>query len=235
MAAAMTAGRRRKIIKKRIFRTLQVVLVLGTIVAAASIWFFSMGLNSEATLTYKQELQVIAKEQTTLLISDIDKATEEIVHEVLTPTRSGTAMDRTQEAMNSEAQTGADAQSLTSEQKARAEALLKEEYKNILYRQKDASISMLNGLISKAKVDYAEMAESGKTKVSLAAEYIAKVNAMEKQTDSAVETLVTEMYGRMEELGIENRDAIVAEFRSEYRRTKEENRNYFWSKAMEAM
>jgi protein-disulfide isomerase len=244
MGLGMTTGRKRKIMKRRVLRTLQILLVLAALGAAVSIWFFSIGLNSDAALSYKQELQVTSKEQTRVLIDDIDKVTRDIVYEASLPTRSGAAVGRPADKEGEEAneQAGqyvggetAVQDGLTDEQKALVAERLKEEYAGILYRQKDASLAMLSGLVSQAKSDYAQLAVSGKSKVKLAAEYIAKVSAMEKQTDGAVEALVAEMYSKMEELGIDGRDAIVAEFRAEYRKAKEENRAYFWNKAKEVM
>jgi hypothetical protein len=194
--------------RKKLKIFLVALLVVLALIAAVAFCFLSMGRNTEATQEYKAELETQAEIQITEIVSDIDKATADV-----------------------EAQVSSGGGVSGSVPEVSAEELLRAEYYGIMQKQKSYALASLAELFGRAKSDYDNLPATGKNKLELASEYLSMVKAMEAQMDAIMDRTTAEMYARMESMGLENRDTIIAEFKSEYKKVKEENRAVLWEKA----
>jgi hypothetical protein len=206
----MAEEKPRKGKKLKIF--LVVLLVVLALIAALVFWFVKMGRNTEATREYRAELETQAEIRITEIVSDIDKATADV------------------EARVSSGEDGSGSVPAVS-----AEELLRAEYYGIMQKQKSYALASLTELFGRAKSDYGNLPATGKSKLELASEYLSMANAMEVQMDALMDRTIAEMEAHMESMGLENRDTIIAEFKSEYKKVKEENRAVLWEKAREVL
>lgn len=190
--------------------------------------FLQSGKNSDDLADYQKQIAEESNEMTDKLITEIERVTETIGNDEI-DTNNDIEKDNAEDAVDPPQDT-----SEAEDQKSKVKQELKESFYNILLQQKSNAISMIDGLVEQCKNDYISLRKSNKwnikTKANLVSEYLAKFNAMEKQMDKSFDTLINKMKEQFEAEGIDP-TSIIQEYRNEYEKTKEENRNMLMDKA----
>lgn len=111
-------------------------------------------------------------------------------------------------------------------------------YNIVLNEQKANAIGMASSLVSQAKDEWAAILSSGNAtlanKGKITSEYMAKAQAMEVQMDTNFNALISKMKEQLAAEGIDSA-SIIAQYKAEYQKLKEENRSELMTKALAAI
>ncbi|MDD4564177.1 MAG: hypothetical protein PHE79_01630 [Eubacteriales bacterium] len=217
---------------KRLVLVLILLLVLVIVLAA----FFLMGQNSEGKKQYEAQIKQETQNFTEKIVSELDKIDttdeglaagitdvppEEAPPEIITETEK--------EIVSKELA------KLEDERKQQVLQVLSVAYSKALEQQKQTAFSMADNLIAQAKADWKAAGSSGKAdpvkRGAMISEYLAKVKVMEAQMDAGFGTLTAKMDEQLRAEGIDPA-ALIAQYKAEYNKIKEENKDALMSKAM---
>lgn len=242
----MTKQRGHKSERKKRKTGLAVTLVLLIACIAVAAVFFLMGQNSEGKKQYEAEIRQEAQKFTDNLISELDQIDTSIDVSEESPD-TGAAENNPPSPAEAPAEIITEAEKqviedelakLEDERKQRVLQTLSIAYSKALEQQKQEAFSMADNLIAQAKSDWKAVKSSGKAdpvkKSALLSEYLAKSKAMEEQMDASFEALTKKMDEQLRAEEIDPK-AIIAQYKAEYKKIKEENKEAMMSKAMAAV
>lgn len=209
------------------------ISILALMVAGAS--FILVGGIREGKRAYEAERSEEDREKTEQLLSKLDQID-----------MSNPGADDGDEKQDFEDVLTEEEKQIILDELARIEdeerqALLKTlsaEYSAVFAEQKSMSFAMVENLIEQGKADWkalvAQKQNTAVNKGKLASEYLGKASALEKQLDADFEALISRMEQQLVDAGIDSK-SIVAGYRAEYKKIKDENRSAMMKKAMEAL
>jgi hypothetical protein len=238
---------------------LAVTLVLLIACIAVAAVFFLMGQSSAEKKRYEAELQQRSQEFTDSLLAELDRidvsgaalapagknpeaaAENQAAGEGDPATSSAPTSTEAPPEIISEAEKQAVADELArleDEKKRQALQILSVAYSKALAAQKQEAFRMADGLITQAKADWKALGSSGKAdptkRGEMVSEYLAKSKVLEDQMDASFEALIQKMNEQLSAEGIDPA-ALIAQYRAEYKKIKEENKGAMMSRALEAV
>jgi hypothetical protein len=229
----------KKMHKVRIRNIVYILASIVTFSMIAVVIFFYWGANSVEKNQYESQIKQETQAFTDSLISELDQVNT-----------SGSAVETTSEGIPPteappEIVTGAE-KKIIGEELAKLEDARKQQvlqtlsvsYSKALSEQKAEALNMAASLIDQGKADWAEMKAKGEdtafNKAKLASEYLARSNAMEAQMDASFSALTEKMEEQLKSEGIDPAN-IIAGYKAEYVKIKEQNKKEYMDKALAAI
>lgn len=219
------------------------ILLFALIIVVAV--FFLIGENSEGKKQYQEQIRQEAQDFTDELISELDKIDTSEVTSPAAAEGNPAVSAETPLTAPPEIITEAEKEivseelaKLEDEQKQRALQTLSAAYSKVLEQQKQEAFLMAERFVEQAKADWKALESSGEATAvkrgALISEYLAKSKVIEEQMDVSFETLIAKMEEQLNAEGIDP-TAIIEQYRTEYKKIKEENKSALMDKAMAAL
>ncbi len=227
--------------KKRKSIIIFLLIIIASLIAVAV--FFLAGQYFQEKKDYEAQTNQESQAFTENLITELDQVDTSEEGVLSEDTLSGTkTTTKVPEEIITEVEKkviGEELAKLNDKKKQKALQALSVAYSKALNQQKLQAFTMVDKLIDQAKVDWAEIGNDNSDESALArgkilTEYLAKSKVLEEQMDASFNALISKME---EQLTAEEIDstAIIDQYRAEYQKIKEANRDALMEKAMAAV
>ena len=220
--------------------SLYVLCTLLLIIAAIIMLFLILGQQSNEKKQYEEKIRQETETMTDELITELDRintsgggfwnADEKDM--AVSAKAPGEVISESEKQMIDK-----ELKKIDDEKKRKILLTLSAAYSQVLNRQKQEAFSRLESLVAQAKADWAALGDGGDRAVKKAAlifEYLAKAEVLEEQTDASFGSLMSKMQEQLENAEIDSSE-IIAQYKAEYKRMKEENRKLLMDKAVNAV